>query len=264
MCQRAWIFACLLTIATTCRADGPRDNDPTAIRPIPPAGIEPSEADAALLRSSLNELGQALRRLGSRKDAMTTELLPDVEIFARAVSDALEYHEFFARADIDRAKKLLKLALQRAAELEQGSAAWPSQTGLTVRGYRSRIDGSVQPYGLVVPGSYSPRSAGRYRLDIWFHGRGETLSEVNFLDQRLRQPGQFNPADTIVLHPYGRYSNAFKFAGEVDVLEALADVQRRYRIDPERIAVRGFSMGGAACWHFAVHYADRWVAANPG
>ena len=23
-------------------------------------------------------------------------------------------------------------------------------------------------------------------------------------------------------------------------------------------------MGGAACWQFAVHYSDRWFAANPG
>src|SRR5206468_2859945 len=32
----------------------------------------------------------------------------------------------------------------------------------------------------------------------------------------------------------------------------------------DRISVRGFSMGGAACWQFAVHEADRWFAANPG
>src|SRR5947208_1099962 len=80
----------------------------------------------------------------------------------------------------------------------------------------------------------------------------------------MRQPGLLTPADTIVLHPYGRYSNAFKFAGEVDVLEAIEAVRRQYRVDDDRIAVRGFSMGGAACWQFAVHYADRWFAANPG
>jgi hypothetical protein len=90
------------------------------------------------------------------------------------------------------------------------------------------------------------------------------LSEVNFLEEHRRTPGQFTPPGTIVLHPYGRYCNAFKFAGEVDVLEAIDAVRRNYRIDDDRIAVRGFSMGGAACWQFAVHYADRWFAANPG
>ena len=55
-------------------------------------------------------------------------------------------------------------------------------------------------------------NAGRYRLDIWFHGRGETLSELSFVNQRRKSRGRFTPTDTIVLHPYGRYSNAFKFA----------------------------------------------------
>ncbi len=41
-------------------------------------------------------------------------------------------------------------------------------------------------------------------------------------------------------------------------------MKKRYRVDDERIAVRGFSMGGAATWHFAVHYPTQWVAANPG
>ena len=87
---------------------------------------------------------------------------------------------------------------------------------------------------------------------------------MNFLDEHRHSRGEFTPPDTIVLHPYGRYCNAFKFAGEVDVLEALDAVKRHYRVDEDRIAVRGFSMGGAACWHFAVHYPERWVAANPG
>ena len=60
----------------------------------------------------------------------------------------------------------------------------------------------------------------------------------------MTQAGHYTPRDTIVLHPYGRYSNAFKFAGEIDVLEALEHVQANYQIDDERISVRGFSMGG--------------------
>ena len=76
--------------------------------------------------------------------------------------------------------------------------------------------------------------------------------------------GQYSPTDTIMLHPYGRYSNAFKFAGEIDVLEVLDYIRGRLPVDPDRISVRGFSMGGAGCWQFATHYADRWFAANPG
>src|SRR4029079_9384147 len=133
--------------------------------------------------------------------------------------------------------------------------------GLVVRGYVSRIDRSVQPYGLVIPANYQGAPT---RLDIWLHGRGEKLSELAFLSQRRKQTGQISPPNTIVLHPYGRFCNANKFAGEVDLFEALAHIREYYNIDENRIAVRGFSMGGAACWQFATHYAGLWAAAAPG
>ncbi len=123
-----------------------------------------------------------------------------------------------------------------------------------VRGFRSKLDGSVQPYGLVIPETYSLEGAQKRRLDFWFHGRGERTLELAFIQQRLTNPGQDTPPDTIMLHPYARFSNGNKFAGEIDCLEALEHAQEYYRIDPERILVRGFSMGGAACWNFAVHY----------
>src|SRR5581483_4163118 len=62
----------------------------------------------------------------------------------------------------------------------------------------------------------------------------------------------------------GRYCNAFRFAGEVDVLEALEHARRHYSIDENRVAMRGFSMGGAGCWMLATHYAGMWAAAAPG
>src|SRR5262249_17258245 len=152
----------------------------------------------------------------------------------------------------------------RARELAEGKAPWTTATGLIVRGYVSKIDKSVQPYGLVVPASFSPNSPHRWRLDAWFHGRGETLSEGNFLSDRGTKPWEFTPRATIVLHLYGRFCNANKFAGEVDLFEALAAVKQQYRIDENRILVRGFSMGGASAWHFGTHYAGLWAAVAPG
>jgi hypothetical protein len=67
-----------------------------------------------------------------------------------------------------------------------------------------------------------------------------------------------------MLHPMGRYCNANRFAGEVDVFEALQHARKYYPIDADRISVRGFSMGGASCWGFTVHYPSLWFASNPG
>lgn len=246
------------------QADGLRDNNAEDVRRIPRAGIEVDAQARQELKRELAELSAMIDTLRERDEPVILRHLPDVIIFARAVNDALVHAEFFAESDLDIARRLLQAGRQRAGQLAEKQNPWMRQRGLVVLGYVSRIDHSVQPYGLVIPPAWRRAQKDASRLDIWFHGRGETLSEVRFLGQRMQQPGTYTPRDTIVLHPYGRYSNAFKFAGEVDVLEALADVRRRYRIDEDRISVRGFSMGGAACWQFAVHYPDRWFAANPG
>ena len=101
-------------------------------------------------------------------------------------------------------------------------------------------------------------------MDVWLHGRDDQLTELKFIAERERSSGEFTPPDTFVLHPYGRYCNAFKFAGEADVFEALEEVKRHYHIDPSRIALRGFSMGGAGTWHLAAHHPDVWAVAAPG
>ena len=234
------------------------------VRQIPKVGIEVSSDDRKALEAGLAAIDSAVVQLQAKKDPKVDALLPDVLVFTKAVRSALTYSEFFKVEEIAKAKRELAEAKARADQLLAGSSPWTSQTGLVVRGYLSKIDGSVQPYGLVIPPTYTTISPHRYRLDLWFHGRGEELSEVNFLDERSRQVGQFAPADTIVLHPYGRFCNAFKFAGEVDVLEALEAAKRQYKVDDDRISVRGFSMGGAAAWSFGTHYSDLWFACNPG
>ncbi len=245
-------------------ADGPADNNPLVVRRLPKLGVEVPAEKRQVLEVGLAKLGALIDALRKRTDPLSRELWPDVAIYHKAVHDALAYQEFHQPKEIDDAARLLEIGEQRGRLLLDGQAPWTAATGLVVRGYVSKLDDSVQPYGMVVPSSYSDRGSGRFRLDLWFHGRGETLTEVNFIRDRAASPGTFTPADAFVLHPYGRWNNAFKLAGEVDVLEALASAKRRYRIDDDRIAVRGFSMGGAGAWHFAVHYPDQFFAANPG
>ncbi|MEJ7594251.1 MAG: prolyl oligopeptidase family serine peptidase [Planctomycetaceae bacterium] len=257
----AGAFFCVLMPA---RADGLQDNIPENVRRIPELGVPVPDDRAASMRTTLSQLQEKIAAIKASNDASNSALLPDVMIFERAVRCALDYNEFFDVKEFDKADELLKEGLTRADQLLAGKPEWITQKGLVVRGYISRIDQTVQPYGLVIPPTYAIDHSVPTRCDIWFHGRGEKLSEVNFLWDRMQNPGEFTPDHTIMLHPYGRYCNAFKFAGEIDVLEALEDVQKRYRIDEDRISVRGFSMGGAACWQFATHYSDRWFAANPG
>ncbi len=247
-------------------ADGPADNLPDNVRPVPPAGITMPKEVREFLRMGAIMLGRDIDQL--RKDvadkADLSARLPDIEIFQKAVDWAVRYDEFFKTNELAVARQFIQEGHERAAALRSGKIPWAESTGPTVRGYRSRVDSSIQPYGLVVPSSWRPNSGKRWRLDLWFHGRGEQLSELAFIHDRIRSLGEFTPPDTFVLHLYGRYCNGSRFAGETDLWEALADVQRLYPIDEDRLVVRGFSLGGASCWHITVHHAWRFAASAPG
>lgn len=253
-----------LLLITAIYADGPQDNSVENVRPVPPLGIELSSEDHELLEKRLGHVQKLIEKLEDSQQQVEKRYLPDVQVLHRAVEQAVHFQEMFHERDIATAFELLDLAEKRANQLLAGQAPWTKQQGLVIRGFISDLDGTVQPYGLEIADDYDFEKPTPVRCDIWFHGRGERSMELHFLSQRLKRPGQYPPTSGIVLHPYGRYSNAFKFAGEVDTLEALAHVQENYRIDPNRVSVRGFSMGGAACWQFAVHYTDQWFAATPG
>ncbi len=258
------LLAAVVLTAGPLLADGPSDNIPENVRRQPPPGVAIPDDVRAALTARAAAFREKLNAAGFDKAPEKAKWLPDVEVLWKAVDWALRYDEIFDPKQTDWAAQQLDEADKRLEALKKGETPWLSQTGLVVRGYRSRIDDSVQPFGLVVPPTFNVNLPLRWRLDCWFHGRGEKLTELDFIHQRMTSPGEFTPQDTIVLHPYGRYCNGQRFAGETDFFEALETVQRDYRIDDDRIIVRGFSLGGAACWHIAAHHAWRWCAAAPG
>lgn len=261
------LFLC--TAVDCIRADGPADNQPTNVRPVPPVGIELPENVKSELLSKSQSVREALSKL--ELDSLSKSL---IEVIPRAVEMTVEHGMFYVDKEFSHANELLALAEKRVEAASQGQRRSQllevtlqsalDKPRLLAGGYRSRIDGSIQPYGLVVPADWKADPSKPVRLDVWLHGRGEKVSEVAFMHQRMHQVGEFSPPNTLVLHPYGRYCNAFKFAGEIDVLEAIENVKKLYPIDESRIAIRGFSMGGAGCWQLAVHYPQLWAAANPG
>ncbi len=258
-------FVCL-GLCATALADGPKDSVPADVRPVPPLGVEIPVAEKEALNKGLGELKQLIEeaKKAQAKNPLLADLLPDVEIFHKSVDWAIRYNLFNKATETKQAFEQLIEGKKRAESLKKGEAPWLKQKGLVVRAYRSKIDGSVQPYGLFIPESYNVDGGPAHRLDFWIHGRGETLSELSFVDQRTKQVGQFAPRDTIVLHLYGRYCCANKMAGEVDLFEALEHAKKAYRVDDNKIIVRGFSMGGASAWQFGTHYAGQWCAVNPG
>lgn len=115
-------------------ADGPADNHAENVRRIPKLGVEVSDEDRALLNSGLNELQSMIEQIQGGQESAAT-LLPDVEIYYRAVRDTLEYQEFFDPREVKAASNLLMTGKSRAAALLMGKAPWRTQTGAVIRGY---------------------------------------------------------------------------------------------------------------------------------
>ena len=264
---RAMLVVILAAMMASGGAAAARADDAlaaTSFQPIarllPPEGIQLPANVQAKLRQSLADVQ---RRLADRRDDLRTS---DVAIFTKAVDFALQHREFYAPKDADKAFLLLTEANKRLDELEKlpaGDApSWSRASGLVVRGYKSHIDDSPQPYGLVIPSDYDATK--EVPLYVWLHGRGDRNTDLHFIHERMTKVGQIAPPGAIVVHPFGRHCVGFKFAGEIDVLEAIDDVQQHYKIDPQRIVLIGFSMGGAGAWHIGAHYADRFCAISPG
>jgi predicted esterase len=236
----------------------------------PPAPQPPDEATLKTIRARTDKLGSQLNFL--RKNSVHDPDLAEVEIFHKAAAWVVRHNEFYSRDSAAWALKVLDLGLLRASQLAQGEKPWYHRTGQdSVRAYRSRIDGSVQPYAVSLPAAYGKDPRQQWRLDIVLHGRDTSLTEVKFIYHH--DGANVTPkAQTFVrLDIYGRGNNAYRWAGEADIFEALESfltverlLGRGNLIDPNRVVLRGFSMGGAGTWQTGLHYPSRWCVLGPG
>lgn len=231
------------------------------IKPIPRR--LPAQSNYKLPAEISEKLEDRVLELEKANESIADDpLFADVDIYRKAVEFALVNNEFYSEKDIKKAEACLTMAQNRGKQLKEGKSPWTKQTGLVVRGYTSDIDGSVQPYGLVIPEKLDLSKP--QPLYIWLHGRGDKATDLHFIHERSTKTGQISPDDAIVVHPFGRQCIGFKSAGEIDVMDVVEEVKKHYNIDDRRIVLMGFSMGGAGCWHIGAHYAEDFVAMSPG
>jgi dienelactone hydrolase len=254
-----------LTIAVSAILLPPLARTPPALAAqasqAPQAPAQPNADEKRAIEKKMSDLAARVDALAARE--LDRSLLADVDIYRKAAEYILRFpEEFVTRAFIANTMSVLDTGLARAGELEAGAPSWPKRKGHVVRAYVSRVDGSVQPYGLTIPESYDGTKP--VRLDIWQHGTDRALNEVAFIVQQERDRPISPEQDYIQVEPLGRTNVSYRWAGEADMFESLASVRQRYNIDPGRIVLRGFSMGGASSWHLGLHHPGTWAAIEAG
>src|SRR5262249_5546319 len=128
-----------------------------------PKNHPPDKDTLAKIAQQTRKLSTALdilRRQGVRDPALT-----DIEIYLKAAQWIVKHNEFYHKDAGKWTLGVLDRGLLRANQQARGETPWLGQLGQSVvRGYRSRVDGSVQPYAVTYPHDYATTKRKRYRL----------------------------------------------------------------------------------------------------
>jgi predicted esterase len=138
---------------------------------------------------------------------------------------------------------------------------------IIMRGYDSPISKIRQGYAIYVPKNYDPARA--YPLMLVMHGGsangnlflGVVLgNNMNWKEYDQHLWDDFSPRyspDWIVVAPDGFGQIMWRFMGEQDVLDVLADVQKHYHVDADQVVLAGLSNGGVGAYSLGMRQASR-------
>ncbi len=238
------------------RASGAATNAVPIADVAPQASIAPSDLQAATaqldqsratLQNHFDELTKLLglngaadlsQRLDDDESALTTDSLPDG----------------YPPADWNR--RLMAVARLDCDFLAQALSGKPlsleSAHGLVERLMVSQVDGTYQPMAVYVPASLGPHPS----LVVLLHGRPQTESEIlgGSVFKELADSTQ-----TIIVAPYGRGNYDYAEPAADEVYEARDLAVAAFHVDPRKVFLAGYSMGGFSVFMVGPMHASRWA-----
>ena len=165
--------------------------------------------------------------------------------------------------------RVLACVVLAAAAVVPARSDTPGPQTLT---FVSSVDDSEQPYALYLPRSLDPGK--KYPVVISLHSEDSNhrLNLLQVLGQASRtlEGGRFSllyahplDIDFIVACPLARGAMEYTGIAETDVYDLLADLQRRFPVDQDRVYLTGVSMGGGGALRLALTRPDVWAAVAP-
>ena len=137
----------------------------------------------------------------------------------------------------------------------------------------SEADRTLQFYALQMPFNFEPSK--KYPLTIYLHGMGDpnplgglsTAFDNSHQDTLFRnepiKASDIPPSHRgFVLAPWARGNSFYRGDAELDVWQCMEMVCQRFKIDPDRIYLTGFSMGCSGTMAIAGRQPDIWAGIN--
>lgn len=265
--------ACGLALNPDVSSQEPKKQPEKKAQPkkVDPKEYIPDAPTLQQIKDKTEQLRKAVEALKEKK--IPDDVFVEVAIYLKAAENIVRFEEWLHKDSVKWTQQTLDQGLERAKQAEGGRPVWRDAPGKWVlRAYRSHIDDSIQPYAVLLPHDYGKDPAKKWRLDIVLHGRDGALTESKFI--ATHNGAAPKDRDFVQLEVYGRGNNAYRWAGESDVFEAVTSFRYKARpflegraeepLDPRRTVLRGFSMGGAGTWHIGLHHPGDFCVIGPG
>ena len=183
---------------------------------------------------------------------------------ALGITDPKQAAEFVNKGIADNGGLIEQLSAQVCGDTnypDQAQHAW-------LHGLRKACDNEiVYVYNKRLPDGYDDDKEKLWPAIIYLHGSNGRLPS----QQEDREKRRLGTIDRDLLgwsngkgKPFAMYALISDGGWEPDaVLDTVDKILAEDRVDPDRIIIMGFSMGGMGTWRCVTRYPDRWAAAVP-
>lgn len=215
-------------------------------------------------------IARARALLAKWKPARPEAMRDDVEATLEHLSERLAQQ--VGHGDLDLVDQLADAKFLDAfvADAEAGNDPIAKRTGVMRLAHVARADDAPQP--IVV---HVPKGSGKKPLYVGLHGmNGGPMSMMRVFfggDDEKKSMGELErsmagqpPLDAFVIAPHAHGNAMYRQLGEEEVLDAIAWARARWpNIDPDRVYLTGFSMGGIGAASIPFHHPDVFAASQP-
>ncbi len=193
---------------------------------------------------------KSLADLGARTDQALAR--PDLA----AYRGWLKYLRLDAEVEAKRSGAASEPAAAKARRLDEWLGRVTADPGVlaSLRGvqewaYESQVDGSGQPFRLVIPSDYDPSRPAP--LTVYMHG---------YSGNHIEHSSGFVPhGGWFELSVLGRSrGGGYRALSEADVLQVVDYIEAHWSIDLDRVSLNGGSMGGGGTYRLGSRYPQRW------